>query len=108
MCVVWAWYIENDMQFFVVSMIFLFIYIHINKKISFALQLLTLLMSILFIFIMFTIKKYHINGSYEDLMVSQMSDFYLKVYVKPYARISPYMLGLIIGIMYYKHKELKE
>jgi hypothetical protein len=36
------------------------------------------------------------------------SDYYNIVYIKPWARISPYMLGLIVGILYFNDKELKE
>ena len=64
-------------------------------------------MSIIFVFVMYEVKKYHINGNYQDLMAMETSDFYLKVYVKPWARVSPYMLGLLAGLIYFKDKELK-
>lgn len=36
------------------------------------------------------------------------SDIYLKIYIKPWCRISSYILGLIVGLIYYKKKELKQ
>lgn len=91
------------MQFFVVSIVFLFVYLHISKALSYVLQVCTILMSITYVFVMYYINEFHINGNYDDMLSPKGTDIYLKMYIKPWARVSPYVLGLLAGILYFRY-----
>jgi hypothetical protein len=36
------------------------------------------------------------------------ANFFLDVYIKPYARWTPYFMGLYLGIFYYQYQECKK
>ncbi|KAL4432266.1 hypothetical protein ABPG74_020234 [Tetrahymena malaccensis] len=102
-CVVWTWYLSNDMQMFVFSLILMVIYA--NNKI----------IGKIFIYValgVFIGLAIHYAYEYEILIVSQLSamlnphwnDFYFK----PWCRIPPYLLGLLFGVFYKEYQIEKQ
>ena len=101
-CMGWTWYLANDMQFFVVSplMVVLLYYSLPVGLISVS------------IFLMGSFAATGgIAGYYEfDPSFQKLGDhppgtnttFSDEIYVKPYARISPYLVGIVLGYLLYR------
>mmetsp|Transcript_21737 Transcript_21737/g.21494 ORF Transcript_21737/g.21494 Transcript_21737/m.21494 type:complete len:411 (+) Transcript_21737:239-1471(+) len=94
-CMGWGWYIANDVQFYVFSPIILILYY--KKKLWGYLTCIGLIgVNWLVVGIEANINDWNptlLNGLGNK-------DQFLANYVKPYARMSPYLLGMIIGFMY--------
>jgi hypothetical protein len=96
-CMGWGWYIQNDMQLFVLSLVILFVY-----------SLKPLLSKILIVSLMigsaiFTYQWTYEHGVYVISHLNDFSkwgDFMTNVYMKPWARATPYLWGLLLGIFY--------
>ncbi|KAL4481001.1 hypothetical protein ABPG72_014469 [Tetrahymena utriculariae] len=98
-CVGWTWYLSNDMQMFVFSLILMVIYA--NNKI----------LGKVFIYLAlgtFIGLAIHYAYEYEILIVSQLSPMFNPhwndFYYKPWCRIPPYLLGLLFGIFYKEYQ----
>ena len=110
-CVGAAWYLSNDMQFFLIS-ILIFILFNKNKLIRDMICLSIFVGSIISsIFV-----SYHYEFAYNDYThkYDTTGDFLNDFYIMPYIRITTYMLGLyfaeffIHSPVYIKEKEEKE
>lgn len=104
-CMGWGWYIQNDMQLFIASIILLYVY-KLKPIVSKVLLCLMIIGSMVFTFV-WTMN----NGT---LVITHLSDvvkwgtFINDVYVKPWARLPPYFLGLLFGIMYSEFENSKK
>jgi len=96
-CVGVGWYLANDMQFFIISLV---VFIAFNRsKIArditfFVLFLISMILSI----VLSVINNYSFNDfSHKyDVKGNNFNDYY----VKPYIRITPYILGLYFAELY--------
>ncbi|KRY75619.1 Nose resistant to fluoxetine protein 6 [Trichinella pseudospiralis] len=77
-CMTWTWYMANDMQFFILSVPLLVLFLK-REKLAIIITTLTIAIS------------FDIVDVYWD-----------KVYIKPYTRCGPFLIGLLFG--YYLHK----
>ncbi|XP_028392822.1 nose resistant to fluoxetine protein 6-like [Dendronephthya gigantea] len=105
-CVGWTWYLANDMQFYIISP-FVLILAHRFGRVG-------LLASAGSLFMVSTIALASIYGHYNidplalskwgqsDLFNPAKADFTKMVYDKPYCRIQPYLIGMMLG--YFIHK----
>jgi hypothetical protein len=97
MCLPWGWYLQNDMQIFIFSMIYLFVY---SKN-----KFLTKLLIIGTIGISLTIN-FIFAQSNEYIQVTHLADFakwnqyFPNIYIKPWTRCPPYLIGLFFGLQY--------
>lgn len=104
-CMGWGWYIQNDMQLFIASIILLYVY-KLKPIVSKVLLCLMIIGSMVFTFV-WTMN----NGT---LVITHLSDvakwgtFINDVYVKPWARLPPYFLGLLFGIMHSEFENNKK
>ena len=97
MCMNWGWYLQNDMQMFVVSGLVLLFY----RKSKFATCFLIVLMiGASFAFTMaFNYTHYYKQPIHlEDFGPTDTS--FPNLYIKPYSRCPPYLIGVLLGIAY--------
>lgn len=108
MCLNWSWYLSNDMQFYVVSPIILYV-MH-----RFQLRGTLIINGIIIILCMIAngllIDHYDGNPLISSLFTSLSSSnsmpgylsYTQNIYMKPYARIISYAVGLILGFLLFK------
>ncbi|KAM3129124.1 hypothetical protein pb186bvf_018760 [Paramecium bursaria] len=102
-CMVWGWYLTNDIQMFLVGLVSLYIYSfsRFYGKLSIAFLLVTTqVVGIILSFL------YELTVPGLSLLVNG-PDFY-KYYFKAYCRAPPYYLGLLIGILYREYKQTRK
>lgn len=104
-CVLWAWYLDNDMQIFIYCLLLMAIYAHnaFYGKLSMYLSLLGATIYIIYISV------------YADIGVLAMFqstkhgfEFGENFYMKPWTRCPPFILGLIFGIHYREYYNEKK
>ncbi len=104
MCLGWGWYLQNDMQIFIVSVGYLFLYGK-NKLAGKALMVMTIVLSLAY-----NIYEAQIN---DYVQVTHLADFakwglyFPNIYIKPWTRCPPYLMGLLFGIAYMEWKQAK-
>ncbi|XP_035429809.2 nose resistant to fluoxetine protein 6 [Spodoptera frugiperda] len=94
MCMVWSWYMANDTQFYVVGIILLLISV---KHPKFAMVSLGLLMVSSWATTIY-ISVWH---QYKA-RIQEPFEMFDPLYDKPWSRIGPYLVGMIVG--WYLHK----
>ena len=107
-----TWYLANDMQFFIISPIFLLLLYHF-WKVGLATIAGTMIVSIVVIGTLVGIKNPNANllqGTivYGDSSHLSLSDFaFSNIYEKPYCRINAYLVGIALGFVFYKKWDIK-
>lgn len=96
----WGWYIQNDMQLFVLSMLVLFIY-SIKPLLSKILILILTIGSFIFTFSYTYRNSILVSTHLVDFL--SYGDYFIDVYFKPWARCPPYLLGILLGMLYHEH-----
>ncbi len=103
MCLNWSWYLQVDFQIFIVCIILLFIYGRVNRIASYSIASLLVVGSITFN-IVYT--QQHQQKLFTDVQaLMSFGNYVLDVYIKPYARWTPYFMGLYLGIFYYNYQQ---
>ncbi|XP_029644314.1 nose resistant to fluoxetine protein 6-like [Octopus sinensis] len=101
MCMSWTWYLSNDMQFYIISPIFILALYH-SEIVGFVLIGVFSLAQLITTGVVSTTEKL------PPVMFSQDSDisqkYFTDIYVKPYIRIGPYLIGILVGYLLYKNK----
>ncbi|XP_013412631.1 nose resistant to fluoxetine protein 6 isoform X2 [Lingula anatina] len=93
MCMGWSWYLANDMQFFVISPLILFP-LFWNEIIGVGVLLATLLGSWITTGIVSNVNQLAPGSP------NQAGSFDM-LYVKPWIRIGPYLIGMLVGYILY-------
>ncbi|XP_013404902.2 nose resistant to fluoxetine protein 6 [Lingula anatina] len=93
MCMPWSWYLANDMQFFVISPLILFP-LFWNELIGMGVLLATLFGTLLTTGILSNVNKIGPGV----LSVPLTEDI---IYFKPWTRIGPYLIGMLVGYILY-------
>ena len=99
-----TYYLANDMQYFIISPIFLLLIYHF-WKIGLSTIAGTMLISIAIIGILAGIKNLNANFMLGDVTVSNF--IFSGIYEKPYYRINAYLIGIILGFVFYKKWRVK-
>ncbi len=99
MCLDWGWYLQVDFQIFIVCVVLLFLYRKINKVGSYVTAAALIIASWFYNVYYTYVHKQRLITDVSSLM--NFRDYYLDVYIKPYARWAPYILGLYLGIAYF-------
>lgn len=94
-CMGWSWYIANDIQFYVFSPIIFIVYYR-RKSFGWILCIVLLLINWLTVGIEASVN--HWQPTYIGGLTNP--DQFLNNYVKPYARMAPYILGIMVGFCY--------
>ncbi|XP_074616380.1 nose resistant to fluoxetine protein 6-like [Acropora palmata] len=110
-CLNWSWYLANDMQFYVISPVLLLLVFRF-KWTGLVLSVGGLL-GVSFIVTAVIIGHYDIpvlllsalgEGANPTQPPKKGLDFMNKVYVKPYCRIAPYLVGIVLGYLIHVEK----
>ncbi|KAL3870701.1 hypothetical protein ACJMK2_038745 [Sinanodonta woodiana] len=102
MCMAWSWYLANDMQFYILSPLILIPF--------FISPVGGMIMSLVFLIITTVVPgviaaQKHYSALFPDITGNPaMVDYFDKVYIKPYCRMGPYVVGLITGYVLYRTK----
>ena len=103
-CVGWLWYLANDMQFFLLMPIFLFLYRR-NRVLGYVGVFVTLLLNIVYCIAITYAQDVNISPILETdanyFIINKYTDY---LYVRPWARIGAYMVGLLFGFMYFEFR----
>lgn len=100
-CLGWGWYLQVDFQLFVVGVFLLYLYSK-RKMLCFAVCLLFAAGSTVFIFI-YTYRN-DVRVITDITNNPNLQNFTLDVYMKPYGRCVPYLMGLILGIFFMEYR----
>jgi peptidoglycan/LPS O-acetylase OafA/YrhL len=109
-CVGWTWYLSNDMQFYVIAPLFLipaYFIFPIGLLVAFGLVLggaiITGALSIVYDFQAntFSLLAYGYVGKGTETM-----SYSNTIYIKPWDRIAPYVVGLVLGYLIFKDIKL--
>ena len=108
-CMGWAWYLANDMQFFVISPLFL-ILLYTWYPAGLIAIAITLLSSFGVTGFIAGYYDYPANMLY-DIFVGikpdpNLPDVSTEIYGKPYCRIGPYLIGIVLGFILYNNYRL--
>ncbi|ESP02880.1 hypothetical protein LOTGIDRAFT_230381 [Lottia gigantea] len=100
MCMLWSWYLANDMQFYIISPI-----IVIPLSLGYHV--------IGFLLLFGMVAGQIISGGYigwsvgdSGLANSHSSEFFEEIYIKPYARMGVYAVGLLLGYIITNEKNM--
>ena len=99
-CVGWAWYVPVDFQFYLFSPVVLIPYMK-SKTLGYLSCLLTLIGSFLYIGIISSINDFT-PTFLAGYSTSKQNGL---LYTKPFSRIPPFIIGLVIGFIYRKHRD---
>lgn len=95
-CLTGSWYLANDMQFFLISPPIIYLYVKESRAIGWTLTGFLAAVCVLFSgVIAWDLDLNVVPASPEDRYY--MADYYYK----PYTRIGPYAIGLMVGFIYY-------
>ena len=104
-CMPWGWYLQNDMQLFIFSIILLYVY-RLKPIVMKVIVWPLMIGSMIFTF-MWTLR-------HNTILITHLSDvdssgtFNEDVYIKPWARCPPYLLGLFFGILHFEYESFKK
>ncbi|GIY81470.1 nose resistant to fluoxetine protein 6 [Caerostris extrusa] len=110
-CMGWAWYLANDMQFYVICPLFL-IALWRRPVIGYSLLGVTFAASTITTFVLS--YEYNLFSGLGNIVrvVDDIEDFMLRwtdyfdiIYIKPYTRISPYLVGILLAYCIYKTRQ---
>jgi peptidoglycan/LPS O-acetylase OafA/YrhL len=94
MCLGWSWYLAVDMQFYIFSPIFIYLF-YKNRTIGWIVTGVALLGS--FAANIAITDAYDLNY---NLLLATRETYYNHIYTKPYARAPPYLLGIMAAVYY--------
>uniref|UniRef100_A0A0N5A3C6 NRF domain-containing protein n=1 Tax=Parastrongyloides trichosuri TaxID=131310 RepID=A0A0N5A3C6_PARTI len=104
-CMGWSWYMANDFQLYVISPLYMLL-LNFNEKLGIVACIGTILVSSIYRLIITLLKGYPPGPILTTKLqiVGLIDEFWTNVYVKPYARCGPYMIGIMVGYFLYKCK----
>ncbi|XP_041453975.1 nose resistant to fluoxetine protein 6-like [Lytechinus variegatus] len=105
-CIGWVWYLANDMQFFVISPLILIPLFYMPWL---GLTIIGVLLACSFAATgaLVWINKLGANGIHLPDVEPTGADFSSIIYGKPYCRIPPYLVGMVLGYLMYKQGDRK-
>jgi peptidoglycan/LPS O-acetylase OafA/YrhL len=90
-CLIWGWYLANDMQFFLITPLLIILYNHSSK---WALRVIGAIMVMSIGAQIFVLSYYDLSTSYFYKAKGELFEDY---YVKPYDRVNAYVLGIMVA-----------
>ncbi|XP_071115657.1 nose resistant to fluoxetine protein 6-like [Haliotis cracherodii] len=102
-CMGWAWYLANDMQFYILSPL-IFVPLYFSRVLGAAAAGVFLLAT--FITTGVVASYYSLPASISDILGGNPGavNFSTKYYFKPWCRMGPYIIGLVAGYILYTTK----
>ncbi|CAL1277772.1 unnamed protein product [Larinioides sclopetarius] len=110
-CMAWTWYLANDMQFYIISPLFL-VTLWRWPKIGYSVMASFLCITYITSFVI-TYKYNLVTGlsnvasKFSDInqFFSQWSEYFSKFYIKPYTRFDPYLIGIALAYFLFRRKQ---
>ena len=104
-----GWYLANDMQFFLLGPFLVLLYYKLPNKI-FAWIFFSLFILALMVVGYLVAYEYNFRVSIFDKMNSREdgADWFKDYYTKPYIRFSPYLQGIMAGILFYHYDRVAD
>ena len=99
-CIGQGWYLANDMQFFIISPIFI-VALWYNKLIGMVLCAAGVIVSTVVPTWLAYANEYPISFSY----MGADFDFFINFYVVPWCRFQPYIVGIILGYILHRMRD---
>lgn len=96
-CMGWGWYLQNDMQLFILSLGFLLIY-SIKPWLSKLSISLAIIASCIYTYIWTYNHNITVLTHLSDF--TSWNDFVENIYFKPWSRAPPYLYGLFVGLWF--------
>ncbi|KAL3277718.1 hypothetical protein HHI36_013061 [Cryptolaemus montrouzieri] len=96
-CMLWSWYIANDTQFYIIASILLLIAVRSNRHLKIAATLIGVFMITSWITTFIIAMKYDYVARVEEPFT-----LFDQLYDKPWMRIGPYLVGMVIGYYLFK------
>jgi peptidoglycan/LPS O-acetylase OafA/YrhL len=96
-CLAWIWYIDNDMVFFAFLPLLLWLYIK-KRKIAYITFISLIASNMIYVFAITEIKG--LGG----FMVNEKEDYDKYIYRRPWGRYGVYVLGVMLGCMYFEYR----
>ena len=106
-CFSHGWYLACDMQFFVYSMLIVIIF-NDKPKVRKYLFIITFIVCSLVQFIIVLIKKYPYNDMIHETDTQNATEQFNLYYIRPYVRITPYLIGIFFGELFLETKLYKK
>lgn len=100
MCMGWGWYLQNDMQIFIISIPILYLYARQRKAAYILIQFL-IVASLIYNFVEVQVNEYITVTHRPDF--DKWDSYFPNVYIKPWTRCPPYLYGLTLGLLYMEH-----
>ena len=100
-CMGWSWYLANDMQFFVISPPFLYLYHKVSRLIGWVVVAALIIIHILSAALIS--RHFHLN-----VVILSPNPYYMEYYyVKPYCRVGAYAVGIAVGMILFSFRHWK-
>eukprot|EP00111_Clytia_hemisphaerica_P000721 TCONS_00002123-protein len=107
-CFGWAWYLANDMQFYLIAPAFLYAFYRLERRFAntryrhfgaFIVTAVCCIISVIIRIIFFEVNEYPalITKGQVPGQPYPIKDRQDQLYIKPYTRIPPYLVGLFLG-----------
>ena len=104
-CMAWGWYLQNDMQIFVFSLIFIFIYTK-NKRVGYISLIAMAIFGLVFNYVEVVKRQIHQVTHLIDFI--KWGEYFTNIYIKPWIRCPPYIMGLIFGLQHMEYLEIRK
>ena len=95
-----GWYLANDMQCFWLAPLLVWMYYKLSKKYTWITSAALLLFCVVVTIVIV------VENNFNTMFIAsenEAGDFHRKIYVKPYCRLGPYVLGLYTGYIYFHY-----
>ncbi|CAD5121781.1 DgyrCDS10258 [Dimorphilus gyrociliatus] len=97
-CFGWAWYLANDMQFYILSPIFIYP-LYRKPKLGIAINIFVLTSSI----IVSAVISGHFKFPMSMISMGGSTEYMRQLYIPPWTRIGAYIVGILTGYILYKY-----
>eukprot|EP01099_Mayorella_cantabrigiensis_P001320 TRINITY_DN1570_c0_g2_i3.p1 TRINITY_DN1570_c0_g2~~TRINITY_DN1570_c0_g2_i3.p1 ORF type:complete len:294 (-),score=29.46 TRINITY_DN1570_c0_g2_i3:558-1439(-) len=92
-CMGWGWYLSNDFQYYIVTPIFILLWVRSRTQAS-ILWFFSLISSLIITAVL--VDHYGINAY---VLLPSDSNYYVIEYIKPYTRAAPYLIGMMVAFI---------
>lgn len=101
-CLGWSWYLQVDFQLFVFG-VFILLLRDRYKNTALIFSSICAFVTMIFVFV-FTLNEKIVLWT-DISSLANYQDFMLNLYFKPWGRCTPYLMGLLFGILFFEFRE---
>lgn len=98
-CLIGSWYLPNDMQFYIISIPIIYLYVKHSRIFGWG------LFTVLILFSIVANGTISYDEHFEVNIFTQNNTQYMQdLYYKPYCRVAPYCIGVLGGFIFYSYQ----